>query len=173
MKKSIGRMAAKARETFTRYMAQRNLWKQKALELAKENERLKLEAQQARAQLCQLRVDPGSYHGRIGYMVGTFVPEEVVKKLRDNPQHASDFKHLVVDKMMESVLRGFLFRKLENNKCVALVFLPRGEKFTRSTVLPVFECEGKHEMHVPKELRDEINREIELQQQRERRLLGY
>lgn len=166
-------MAAKVRKTFTKFTERRNPWKDKALELAKENERLKLEAQQSRAQLLQLRIDPGSYHGRIGYMIGTFVPEEVVKKLQANPDKASEFKHAVVDTMMESVLRGFLFRKPENQKCVAMVFLPRGEKFTRSTVLPVFECNGKYSMDVPDKLREEINREIELQQQRERRLLGY
>lgn len=173
MTKSIGRMAGAARRLFTKFTARANPWKDKALELAKENERLRMEAQQARAQLCQLRVDPGNYHGRVGYMIGTFVPEEVVHKLQANPERASEFKHAVVDTMMESVLRGFLFRKPENNKCVALVFLPRGEKFTRSTVLPMFECDGKHDFKVPEELREEINREIKLQQENERRLLGY
>lgn len=169
MMKSIGRVAAKARETFAKYTG----WKNKALELARENERLKIEAQQARAQLLQLRVDPGSYNKRVGYMIGTFVPEEVVQKLQANPDKAAEFKSIIVDAMMESVLKGFLFRKPENQRCVAMVFLPRGEKFTRSTVLPVFECDGKYEFKVPEKLRQEIEHEIKKQQEREQRLLGY
>lgn len=172
MRKSIGRAVAKARKTFTKYTEHLNPWKEKALELARINERLKIEAQQARAQLLQLRVDPGSYNGRVGYMIGTFVPEEVVKKLQANPDKAREFKSIIVDAMMESVLKGFLFRKPENQKCVAMVFIPRDEKFTRGTVLPVFECNGKHEMDVQK-LRQTINNEIKEQEARERKLLGY
>lgn len=163
----------KAKREIARLSIELATWKKECYDLTHENVQFKIQAQEARAQLCQLRVDPGSYAHRLGYMIGTFVPEEVVKKLQANPERASEFKHAVVDTMMESMLRGFLFRKPENQRCVAMVFLPRGEKFTRSTVLPVFEYDGKYEINVPDKLREEINREIELQKQREQKLLGY
>lgn len=185
MKKSIGRLAAEARNVFTKSMGRLRrkaskrqpsesieAWKQKCYDLTRENERLSLEAQALRAQMCQLRVDAGCIHGRIGYMVGTYIPETVVKKLAEHPERASEFKRTVIDAMMESVLRGMLYRK-ENGKCVAMVFLPYGEKFTKRTVLPVFECDGKHEMIIPEKLRTEIDRALEQQRRDERKLLGY
>lgn len=95
-------------------------------------------------------------------MVGTFIPEQAVEKLKRNPAQAEEFKRTVLDAMMQSVLSGLLYRK-ENGKCVALVFLPHGEKFDKRTALPVFDCDGKHNFNIPQKLRDEIDDALERQ----------
>lgn len=147
-------------------------WQQRCYELTRENERLEIRAREAYAQLCQLRSIAGNINGRIGYMVGTFIPEQTVEKLKRNPQLADEFKRTVLDTVMQSVLGGLLYRK-ENGKCVAMIFLPHGEKFDKRTALQVFDCEGKHTLEIPQKLRDEIDDALERQRRDERKLLGY
>lgn len=153
-------------------------WQQRCYELIRDNERLTIEAQDARQQLCQLRIDGGAYgegvHRRIGYMVGTFIPEGVLDKLRKNPDLVPEFQKHIVDVMVTSAIRAMLFVN-EKGKQVAMVFVPYNNGDIRKRAnLPVFESAQGFKMIVPEKLQDEIDKMLKEQAEDERRkLLRY
>lgn len=152
-------------------------WQQRCYDLVRENERLKYEARESRAQLCQLRIDGGAYgdhlHKRIGYMVGTFIPEGVLGKLRKHPERIEEFKRHVVDAMVNSSINAMLHVN-EQGKQAAMVFLPAGSKGAGRANLPVFETAKDFQMVMPEKLKDEIQTMLAEQAKDERRkLLQY
>ena len=191
----IGQLADAAKRSFIKFMARPRksrsttkrrkqssieveIWQQRCYELARENERLKIEAQDARQQLCQLRIDGGAYgegvHKRIGYMIGTFIPEGALEKLRKHPERVAEFKQHVLEAMVNSAINKMLHVN-DNGKQVAMIFLPHGagDKTKRANI-PVFETSKGFQMIVPEKLQHEIDKVLEYQAQEERRkLLQY
>ena len=197
MMKSIGRLADEAQKSFVKFMARPRksrstttrrkpsstnieveAWQQRCYELTRENERLKFEAQDARAQLMQLRIDGGAFEQgpvkRIGYMIGTFIPEGVLLKLRRyEPHRLAEFKRVVVDAMVDSALKA-MYRVNENGKQVAMVFMPYGTSFKQRANLPVFEVPQGHHLIVPQEIAESIETELRREAEDEhRKLLRY
>lgn len=152
-------------------------WQQKCYELTRENERLKFEAQDARQQLCQLRIDGGAFgegaHKRIGYMVGTFIPEGVLDKLRAHPERIPEFQRTVAEAMISSAVKAMV-RVNERGKQVAMLFMPYGTDFKQRANLPVFEVPQGHHLMIPKEIEDSIEKELKREAESEyRKLLRY
>jgi len=109
--------------------------------LEKKCAELDLALQRARAQLCQLRVTQEKIHERLGYMVGAFIPEGTVAKMRDwSPEQREEFKRAVVDALVANALNGIV-RINSRGQMVAMIFLPPdtpGDK-----VLEIFETDVK------------------------------
>jgi len=102
---------------------------------------LDLSLQRARAQLCQLRVAQEKIHERLGYMVGAFIPEGTVAKMRDwTPEQREEFKRAVVDALVANALNGIV-RINSRGRMTAMVFLPPGTP--GDPVLEVFETDIK------------------------------
>lgn len=171
---SAKRMAKPRRK---KSQAELEAWQQRCYELARENERLKFEAQESRAQLCQLRIDGGAYgdqlRKRIGYMIGTFIPEGALEKLRAHPDRVPEFKRHILEAMVDSAINKMLYVN-EQGKQVAMLFLPAGQKGAGRANLPVFESNKAFQITVPEQLQREINLMLEDQAKEERRkLLQY
>lgn len=97
--------------------------------------------QRARAQLCQLRVVQEKIGERIGYMVGAFIPEGTVAKMRGwSAEQREEFKRAVVDALVANALNGIV-RINARGRMVAMVFLPPGT--TGDPVLDIFETDVK------------------------------
>lgn len=102
---------------------------------------LELALQRARAQLCQLRVAQEKIGERIGYMVGAFIPEGTVAKMRGwTPEQREEFKRAVVDALVANALNGIV-RINSRGRMVAMVFLPPGT--AGDPVLEIFETDVK------------------------------
>lgn len=104
---------------------------------------LDLSLQRARAQLCQLRVVQEKIHERLGYMVGAFIPEGTVAKLRTwTPEQREEFKRAVVDALVANALNGIV-RINDRGRMVAMVFLPPDANTGGDKVLEIFETDVK------------------------------
>lgn len=99
--------------------------------------------QRARAQLCQLRVVQEKIGDRIGYMVGAFIPEGTVAKMRGwTPEQREEFKRAVVDALVANALNGIV-RINCRGRMVAMVFLPPDVAKGGDAVLEIFETDVK------------------------------
>lgn len=109
-------------------------------ELEKKCVDLDLALQRTRAQMCQLRVVQEKIHERLGYMVGAFIPEGTVAKLRSwTPEQREEFKRAVVDALVANALNGVV-RINSRGKMTAMVFLPPG---VGGEILEIFETDLK------------------------------
>jgi hypothetical protein len=103
------------------------------------------ESQLARAQLARLRVAQESVRDRTGFMVGAFIPDGVLTKLRAaSEEDRAEFSNRVLKSLLSSALSG-VFRINERGNLTALVFEPLGLASSKRLVTPIFEStkEGK------------------------------
>lgn len=108
--------------------------------LEKRCEEKDLALQRARAQVCQLRVTQEKIHERLGYMVGAFIPEGTVAKMRAwTPEQREEFKRAVVDALVANALNGIV-RINSRGKLTAMVFLP---PHMGGDILEIFETDIK------------------------------
>jgi len=109
------------------------------------NEIYQVDEMSARAQLCQLRVNPESVRGRTGFMVSAFVPTDVLERLqKGSPQQRLNFQMRVSKVLVEHALKG-MFRVTSKGTMTAMIFEPLGPKSNKRIVSPIFEtADGKH-----------------------------
>lgn len=119
------------------------LFEARIAELEKRCAELDLSLQRARAQLCQLRVVQEKIHERIGYMVGAFIPEGTVARMRGwSAEQREEFKRAIVDALVANALNGMV-RINARGRMVAMVFLPPDMAKGGDAVLEIFETDVK------------------------------
>lgn len=92
--------------------------------LEAESKRLKLEIQNLRAHLMELRVSNESpKEGAIGWMVSAFVPESAVSYLRAHPESVAEYTRLVAEALVSNAVKKVL-RLSKCGKIQALIFEP-------------------------------------------------
>lgn len=92
--------------------------------LLQEVEKMRADDTRARAQLMQLRVwNSGSVHGRTGFMVSAFVPQEVIGKLIEKPERADVFVREVANVLVLSAVKG-LVHQATQGEVNAIIFSP-------------------------------------------------
>lgn len=115
--------------------------------LLKETEHAK---QLAEAQLMQLRVYQQEENGRLGFMVSAFIPEEVIREMRDaSSERKTTFKASIAESLVSRAVDG-IFHLNKQGKMQALLFEPMRRVGTNSdrVVSPVFETEkGRIKIH--------------------------
>jgi hypothetical protein len=97
----------------------------------------------AEAQLMQLRVYQQEEAGRMGFMVSAFIPEEVVREMRDtSPERKAAFKDSIAESLVSRAVDG-IFHLNRAGKMQALIFEPMHKIGSASdrVVSPVFETE--------------------------------
>jgi hypothetical protein len=106
--------------------------------------------QLAEAQLMQLRVYQQEEGGRLGFMVSAFIPEEVIREMRDaSSERKTTFKASIAESLVSRAVDG-IFHLNKQGKMQALMFEPMHKIGSASdrVVSPVFETEkGRIKIH--------------------------
>ena len=102
-------------------------------------EALEKDEQSARAQLCRLRVQQETILDRTGFMVSAFIPERVLKQIREGTVPEQDaFRNRVLNALLNHALSG-LFRVNKLGNLTAMIFEPLGVESNKRIVTPIFE----------------------------------
>lgn len=121
---------------------------------------LKSNPDQMRAMLCQMRVFAQSDGGRAGYMVGTFLPDEVLDALKTRPNLAHEFCEMVWTPTLEYALKG-IFHINSRGNVSAIIFTKLGSRGGAAGA--VFDVDGDHKMVTASRIVDPTVRHIENQ----------
>lgn len=112
--------------------------------LLQEIDELERDEESARAQLMQLRVAYQSIKRRMGYMVSSFIAEEVIEKLERDPSLIPAFRRVVAEELISSALKG-CFRLKNNGKMLAMIFEPPRPGQPCAAQAAIFECDERPE----------------------------
>lgn len=86
--------------------------------------------------MCQLRVTQEKIHERLGYMVGAFIPEGTVAKMRGwTPEQREEFKRALVANALNGIVRIN-----SRGRMTTMVFLP---PHMGGDILEIFETDIK------------------------------
>jgi hypothetical protein len=85
------------------------------------------EIQLLRRLVCSLRVfqaDTTQTRGRTGFMVGAFIPDDVLERVRKSPAKRARLKEQVIDALVNNALSGIFHAAANTDEVTALVFDP-------------------------------------------------
>lgn len=147
LKRTIKALISKCSDAFR----SQRYWQQRCFAAERLAAHRTVEADSARAQLCQLRVAQEEVRGRIGWMVGCFIPDGAIKRLEHlGEQVKRDFKASIVDALVSNALNG-IHRRTREGKLTAMLFVPIGGDMTK---VEIFERDEKYHAvaHVEKDV---------------------
>lgn len=98
--------------------------------------------QEVETSVCQLRVQQGSLHGRTGFEVAIFIPNETLDKLRAEPERRATFVERFARKLVMRAVHGCLHVRKGHDKPQALVFMPLGPNSSKREILAFNEKKG-------------------------------
>lgn len=90
--------------------------------------------QELESAVCKLRVQEGSLHGRTGFEVAIFIPNETIDKLRAEPDRRAPFVERFARKLVMRAIHGCIHVRSGDKPC-ALVFMPLSPNSPKREIL--------------------------------------